>query len=45
VLPVIFMQARDRDPGRVTVLIVGGLLGAAAVAGPIIALGSELRPL
>jgi hypothetical protein len=44
-LPVIFMQVRDRDPGRVTVLIIAGLLAAAAIAGPIIALESELRPL
>jgi hypothetical protein len=44
-VPVILMQLGDRDPGRVAVIAVGAVLAVLAVVGPIIALGSEIRPL
>jgi hypothetical protein len=43
-VPVIFMGVGDRDPGRVTVRVVGAVLALAAVAGPLVALASETRP-
>ena len=43
-LPLIFMQVADRDPGRVTPLVIGAVLVLLAVAGPVIALSSETRP-
>ena len=43
-LPLAFMALGDRDPGRVTMLVVAAVLALLAVAGPIIALGGEVRP-
>jgi hypothetical protein len=44
-VPVIFLRVGDRDPGRGTVLVIGGILATAAVVGPLVALASEIRPL
>jgi hypothetical protein len=44
VVPAIFMRVGDRDPGRVTVRVVGAVLALAAVAGPLVALSSETQP-
>ena len=43
-LPVVFMALDDRDPGRVTMTVVGVVLALLAVAGPVIALSSDIRP-
>jgi len=43
-LPLIFMQVADREPGRRTPFVIGAVLVLLAVAGPIIALSSETRP-
>jgi hypothetical protein len=43
-LPLIFMQVAERDPGRVTPFVIGAVLVLLAVAGPVIALSSEIRP-
>ena len=43
-LPLVFMAMDDRDPGRVTVLAVAAVLAVLAAAGPVIALGAEIRP-
>ena len=43
-LPLIFMQIADRDPGRRVPFVIGAVLVLLAVAGPIIALSSETRP-
>ena len=43
-LPVVFMALDDRDPGRVTMIVVGAVLALLAVAGPVIALSSDIRP-
>jgi hypothetical protein len=43
-VPMIFMGLGDRDPGRVTVRVVGAVLALAAVAGPLVALSSETQP-
>ena len=43
-VPAIFMGVGDRDPGRVTVRVVGVVLALAAVAGPLVALSSETQP-
>jgi hypothetical protein len=43
-LPVIYMRAGDRDPGRGTVRVVGAVLALAAIAGPLVALASETEP-
>jgi hypothetical protein len=43
-LPLVFMALGDRDPGRVTMLAVAAVLALLAVAGPVIALGAEIKP-
>jgi hypothetical protein len=43
-LPLIFMQVADREPGRVMPLAIGAVLVLLAVAGPIVALSSETKP-
>jgi hypothetical protein len=43
-LPLIFMQIADREPGRTVPLVIGAVLVLLAVAGPVIALSSETRP-
>jgi hypothetical protein len=43
-LPLVFMAVADREPGRGTVLLVAAVLVLLAVAGPVIALASEIRP-
>lgn len=43
-LPVVFMALDDRDPGRVAMTVVGVVLALLAVAGPVIALSSDIRP-
>jgi hypothetical protein len=43
-VPLIFMGVGDRDPGRVTVRVVGTVLALAAVTGPLVALATETPP-
>lgn len=43
-LPLVFMQIGDRDPGRTPVIVIGVVLAVLAVIVPIIALSSEIRP-
>lgn len=43
-LPLILMQVAHRDLGRVTPYVIGAVLVLLAVAGPVIALSSEIRP-
>jgi hypothetical protein len=43
-LPLVFMWVGDRNPGRTAPIVIGVVLAILAVAGPVIALGSEIRP-